>query len=243
MSRKLVALCFICFTHFFYNNTLMAQDTEVGVGQSKTKTLSTIAIKFPIILYWDSIKVTLNNIECRGVEKYLDDRNFYFVFENLENGEYMIEHKSDFNETYRYAIKLEKDTILDFPDAKLKYKVVDIRSENLEAILRQEMIQLQITELGCHHLNKYYYEIYNGKKHIGVKSKSDDKIVLSKVEYLERVSHMILNAKVDYSCDDYTCSDYYTIKAGADLYSFSDCCVSEKLIQRLKEGTEANKRR
>ena len=238
MTRNMLAISFFLLTL----STLKAQNEEVGIAKFESKEHNTLAIEYPIIIYWDSIKLTRNSVEYVGKETYLDDNEFYIVFEDLINGTYTIEHKSDFKEIYKYTINLESDTILSFPNKKLKYEVVDIEDKDLKGILESKQLQLQITELGCHHLNKYYVELYNGSNYKGSQEQSAEKIILTNEEFNERISNLVLNAKTDDSCNDYTCSDIYTLKAGHKLYSFYDCCVSKELIQMLRRGTEANTR-
>ena len=240
-NRNYMAKSVFVIGFILLSMSILISQNEEQIGKYETEKYSTVAIEFPIIMYWDSIKVTQNNVEYLGIEKYLDDNQFYIVYENLKNDEYTIEHKSDFNEVYAYTINLESDTILTFPNKKLKYDVVDIQSKDLETILNCKQLQFQIAEVGCHQLNKYYYEIYNGTTHNGARNESVKKIILTNQQFVERISNMILNAKTDERCNNYSCFDYYTLKAGQKLYSFYDCCVSKKLIQRLRNGLEENK--
>jgi|SRR6056297_1004662 len=195
-----------------------------------------IRLKLPIIPYWDSIQVLLNDNPVKQKEIYLDDGEYYLFYDSLEYEEYTVKHISSFGDEFTYQISVNGDTLLTYPINILQYHSKKLEMADLTTILESDTLKLVVHEVGCYHFHEDLYFIINSNDHhVNPTTKNSKIIYLPNQEFKIRMKHFIMQSlKTDDCYSDHTCGDIYSINANNKVYTMADCCISKEKIRKLK---------
>ena len=192
-----------------------------------------IRIELADFIYWDSIQVLDKTEIINQKNLFLENGEFYKVFDSLEQKEYTIKHFSSFGDSYEYKLNLNSDTLLNYPKVKLEYKSKELKPSDSEIILKSDSIQLLVIELGCYHYSESLYQINKTDKE---RINKGDTIYLQGNTFQRNLSQFLKDAKNPKYCESDYCTRMYVIKSKNILYNFYGCCDQNKTLEKITNG-------